>query len=183
MSTERPSQKLAVCACNNCSDQIEFDPADSGATIQCPHCGLDTLLFIPQVAPGSKRAKIVEHTSNTGGVEGQLEQVGSFLLALGAAVAFVALLVALFLLNQEGGATLTWFIIAAVAVVQGVVLYVLFKAGAEIIRLLKKSVGLKFSGQISQPTPSVATYTCSACGQPVDPNSKRCLGCGAQFDA
>lgn len=35
------------CRCRNCDKPIEFDSAESGATVSCPHCGLETLLFIP----------------------------------------------------------------------------------------------------------------------------------------
>lgn len=39
------------CKCNTCSGQIEFDSSlvQSGTTIPCPHCGIDTLLYIPKV--------------------------------------------------------------------------------------------------------------------------------------
>jgi DNA-directed RNA polymerase subunit RPC12/RpoP len=42
---------LPACACNVCSQKIEFDPSRAGETIVCPHCGMDTLLFIPRSAP------------------------------------------------------------------------------------------------------------------------------------
>ncbi len=35
------------CKCNNCSEHVEFDQAIVGSTIQCPSCGMDTVLFIP----------------------------------------------------------------------------------------------------------------------------------------
>ena len=41
-------ESWAVCSCNICSGKLEFDPANTGETIQCPHCGMDTVLFIPQ---------------------------------------------------------------------------------------------------------------------------------------
>jgi len=30
---------------------MEFDVAKKGRTVQCPHCGVDTLLFVPHVRP------------------------------------------------------------------------------------------------------------------------------------
>lgn len=39
---------LVKCPCNNCSGHVEFDSQDVGRTIECPHCGLETLLFVPQ---------------------------------------------------------------------------------------------------------------------------------------
>jgi hypothetical protein len=49
MSGESPNAKWAVCTCNNCSGHLEFDVSNAGETIQCPHCKLDTVLFIPQI--------------------------------------------------------------------------------------------------------------------------------------
>jgi len=30
---------------------LEFDPANAGETIQCPHCGIETVLFVPGLSP------------------------------------------------------------------------------------------------------------------------------------
>ena len=46
---QSPSEKWTVCTCNVCSGRLEFEGANAGETIQCPHCGVDTLLFVPQV--------------------------------------------------------------------------------------------------------------------------------------
>ena len=74
-------------------------------------------------------------------------------------------------------------IIAFVTFVRGVVINTLFKAGAEIIRLLKKSNGLKFIGEISQPTAQQDTRRyCSACGEFVYRSQTKCPGCGAEFE-
>ncbi len=37
----------AKCNCTVCSGHIEFDPNQAAQTIPCPHCGMDTLLYIP----------------------------------------------------------------------------------------------------------------------------------------
>jgi len=39
--------KFIVCSCNVCSGNLEFDAFHAGTTIQCPHCGMDTILFVP----------------------------------------------------------------------------------------------------------------------------------------
>jgi DNA-directed RNA polymerase subunit RPC12/RpoP len=39
--------KFVVCSCNVCSGSLEFDASQAGTTIQCPHCGMDTILFEP----------------------------------------------------------------------------------------------------------------------------------------
>jgi DNA-directed RNA polymerase subunit RPC12/RpoP len=46
------SEKLVKCRCQHCSGKIEFDAGDfrKGETrnVECPHCHLDTILFVPQ---------------------------------------------------------------------------------------------------------------------------------------
>jgi hypothetical protein len=42
---------LATCPCNTCSQPIEFDHEQKGQTLNCPHCGVDTVLFLPAVKP------------------------------------------------------------------------------------------------------------------------------------
>ena len=37
------------CPCNICSGHLEFDRSAVGSTVACPHCGMDTVLFIPKV--------------------------------------------------------------------------------------------------------------------------------------
>ena len=42
---------IVKCVCNNCPGQIEFEASElveENSIVQCPHCGLDTKLFIPQ---------------------------------------------------------------------------------------------------------------------------------------
>ena len=43
----------SACACNLCSGHIEFESSAVGQTIACPHCGMDTMLFMPH---GQSRA-------------------------------------------------------------------------------------------------------------------------------
>jgi hypothetical protein len=46
-----PSDELepntVVCQCQLCSGGIEFDARQAGETVACPHCGSDTILFVP----------------------------------------------------------------------------------------------------------------------------------------
>ena len=37
----------AKCPCNVCSAKIEFEPSRAGYLATCPHCGMETTLFIP----------------------------------------------------------------------------------------------------------------------------------------
>ena len=47
MSEDCPTQKTVSCACDACSGTLEFEVSNAGSTIACPHCGMETLLFIP----------------------------------------------------------------------------------------------------------------------------------------
>jgi len=40
----------AKCPCLRCSAHIEFEPEQAGQRVACPHCGEETLLFIPPPA-------------------------------------------------------------------------------------------------------------------------------------
>jgi hypothetical protein len=44
MSTETA---YAKCACRHCDNYLEFDTSHAGESIACPHCGMDTILFVP----------------------------------------------------------------------------------------------------------------------------------------
>ena len=39
--------KSAKCSCSHCDGHLEFDTAYAGERIACPHCGKETLLYIP----------------------------------------------------------------------------------------------------------------------------------------
>ena len=39
------------CACSSCSENLEFDDSNVGSTVTCPHCGRETVLFLPRVKP------------------------------------------------------------------------------------------------------------------------------------
>jgi len=49
----------ATCRCNICDAEIHFEQHQAGGRIPCPHCGMETLLFIPQVT--RKVSKEIEH--------------------------------------------------------------------------------------------------------------------------
>lgn len=36
-----------TCRCQYCDGGIEFDASHAGETVSCPHCGIETLLFVP----------------------------------------------------------------------------------------------------------------------------------------
>ena len=47
---------IVKCSCQHCSEYIEFesnDLAEENSVVPCPHCGLETKLFIPQTTGNS----------------------------------------------------------------------------------------------------------------------------------
>jgi hypothetical protein len=46
-TNDQPEANLVVCRCRHCDGGIEFDASQAGEAIACPHCGLETLLFVP----------------------------------------------------------------------------------------------------------------------------------------
>lgn len=62
MSTNEPEKRptYVTCQCNHCAGKIEFDAnglAEENSIMPCPHCGLETKLFIPQPTPGTGAAE------------------------------------------------------------------------------------------------------------------------------
>ncbi len=47
---------IAKCKCLTCSGNIEFEDALAGQDFECPHCGVSTTLFVPQLSPLVKAA-------------------------------------------------------------------------------------------------------------------------------
>lgn len=39
--------EFVKCKCQHCNNGIEFNPSDAGKMAECPHCQIETLLFIP----------------------------------------------------------------------------------------------------------------------------------------
>ncbi len=42
---------LVKCICTNCAGHLEFDEVNAGRKIDCPHCGFETVLFLPGTRP------------------------------------------------------------------------------------------------------------------------------------
>jgi len=45
------TESLAKCPCTTCSGKLEFESHQAGQAITCPHCGIETVLFVPYIAP------------------------------------------------------------------------------------------------------------------------------------
>ena len=50
MKGHATSTTLAKCSCSHCDGHLEFDTAYAGERVACPHCGKETLLYIPGTA-------------------------------------------------------------------------------------------------------------------------------------
>lgn len=46
-----PEPDFLKCACQRCGGHIEFPASGAGATVNCPHCGADTVLTAPGGSP------------------------------------------------------------------------------------------------------------------------------------
>ena len=120
--------------------------------------------------------------TRTGGVESKLDGVGTFYLI----ISIISLIGCIILSQDETikqtGLSSFWVALGLGAIAQGIIFWILFKAGAEIIRLLKKLNGLPYGGEISVTIGEGAEYNCTDCGAPVAPDSKFCTQCGANFE-
>jgi len=56
------NEAFIKCPCNHCDVLIEFPAYGVGQRITCPHCGLETLLFVPEQAPDFQ-PEYLEHTT------------------------------------------------------------------------------------------------------------------------
>jgi hypothetical protein len=184
---------LVTCSCQHCDGNIEFDASlfQAGTMTTCPHCEMETALFIPK-APEKvvekipeKTAKIIERKEKTyhGGMEIKLEDIGGIFLALGILGGIAAIIAAFVAFNDnETGVGVDLLCVGVALIFASFVNQTLFRAGAEVIRLLKKLNGLKFSGEITQPIASdSSSHKCSACNAPVNSFDENCFACGAKF--
>ena len=48
---EKMQSDLVTCSCNNCDGHLEFERQHAGERINCPLCGMETLLCVPQSPP------------------------------------------------------------------------------------------------------------------------------------
>src|SRR4051812_47157781 len=55
-SPPESNEAVAKCQCTNCHGHLEFDAVHAGETVECPHCGANTGLYLPHVAKVPVRA-------------------------------------------------------------------------------------------------------------------------------
>lgn len=130
-----------------------------------------------------------EFVGYSGGLETKMSVAGIFFLILGIIGLIISFIISGFVTKTsvysdwgDDGLSAEWIGFGVVSLIQGIVLSVIFNAGGEIIRLLKKLNGLKFSGKISESTP-VFLLKCSECGHVVDKYDKICPNCGKEFES
>jgi hypothetical protein len=169
--------KFIKCTCNVCSGGLEFDPADSGSTIQCPHCGMETVLFFkpPETNPpkpkSQKQTARIVRPDLIGGQEDTVQSWGTFLCILG----IVGAIASLFLVKDD----IYMLAVTFACVVQAMAAKIFCDVIAEIIRILKKIAGLKYGGSISDPWQP--KLFCSRCGRETLEIDKTCSGCKSVF--
>lgn len=47
---------FAKCNCSSCNGHIEFETSNAGQTVNCPHCGQDTVLYVVESTPAELAA-------------------------------------------------------------------------------------------------------------------------------
>src|ERR1035438_8447097 len=58
---ESTQPDLVTCSCNNCDGHLQFERRHAGARISCPHCGMETQLYIPQPSKGARPKKPTQY--------------------------------------------------------------------------------------------------------------------------
>ena len=123
----------------------------------------------------------------SGGIEGQLSGLGVFFLIVGIIGLIACIIVSGSVTKTsaysdwgEDGLSPIWIAYSIISLIQGIALFIILKAGADVIRLLKKFNGLKFGGKISEPE-TVYNFKCSECDNPVSEYDQKCDKCGKEF--
>ena len=118
----------------------------------------------------------------TGGVESKLEGVATLYLVLSIIGLLACVVISQGDAVKSGGLSSFWIGLGVAALLQGIVFWILFEAGAEVIRLLKKIAGLPYAGRISETDGGGESFSCSDCGAPVSVIDKFCTQCGSKLD-
>lgn len=124
----------------------------------------------------------------TGGIEGKMDGVGAFYLVMS-----IIAMVLIFIEStgepiQKLGLSYFWIGLGIGVLAQGIIAWILFRAGGEIIRLLKKLNGIPYGGAISEAkSPSMSAreeddYVCTNCNSKISKDAKFCPNCGVEFE-
>jgi len=138
-----------ICKCQNCPGELRFDEADAGQTVTCPHCQMDTVLFVPVAAvvfppPEAKPPSTIIQDKPRAQrrsyfVENDLESIGTTCFVLGLILAAVGLLYMAVAAYMGDGFPPLWPIpTMLILVTLGWLIRVIFRAFAEAIRQLRR---------------------------------------------
>jgi hypothetical protein len=127
----------------------------------------------------------------SGGKEGLIAGLGTFFLTIGIIGAIAAFFTSGLVTKTEwyhdwgqDGLSISWVAFGSLSLIQGIIIFILLNAGAEIIRLLKKQNGLKYGGKISEAKPILELH-CSNCDSRLPPSEAdiKCIKCGEELDS
>lgn len=150
------------CKCNHCSESISFPPEGLGQTIQCPQCGMETVLYDPTPKPSplplpppmvpanfiadAKKKEEMIGSEKSQKIINSLEKIGEAFFFIGIIAATIFGFVLLMNLGNssfervDAAENFELAVAAAIAIGQGIIIKTLFKAAAEVIWLLAKLV-------------------------------------------
>ena len=117
----------------------------------------------------------------TGGIESKLDGAATFYLVLSILALIVCLVMSQDEVTKKIGFSSFWIGIGIGATAQGILFWILFRAGAEVVRLLKKLNGLPYAGSISKTEGETPSYVCTDCGAQVSLIDKLCTQCGSKL--
>lgn len=87
---------FVTCRCQHCNGGVEFEDSNAGETIACPHCNLETLLYVPQTLKLQAASKSKLPKINDAPIIRSFRSLNWKLRVL---IIFIASLAALFLLS------------------------------------------------------------------------------------
>jgi hypothetical protein len=143
----RKERMLIKCECEHCHVNIEFDHESFlergrnakkiiGQEVQCPVCHKNTILYLPN----NQYAETKANKLNDWKIERNLEGIGVLFFWLGiiGLVGGGMIFIGMMQPGEDGQSAFLVLCCAIAAFFQGCILLVIFKALAEIIRLLRK---------------------------------------------
>jgi len=117
----------------------------------------------------------------TGGIESRLAAIAWGCLIAGIITGLFCVIASQARENKDTILSSIYLILAFASVGEAIVLWTLFQAGGEIIRLLKKQNGLPYGGSISKTEGFGNSFFCSQCGAPSGPIDQFCNQCGSNM--
>lgn len=134
---------ITKCPCEHCSTNIEFESDHAGEKVNCPGCGMETILRLMPKAPAPK-VEMVRVDIEPKKPEQLLDEEGRSFLAAGVVAMLICWGIAFLAFVLSGGSgtialsTLPIFALGIVFYALGMFVKKLFIGMAEMIRLLRK---------------------------------------------